>query len=498
MIIIPFIGMRMEDDRNLTQRRGVRRRDFLPVLAAAATAGAQTSLPNIVYILCDDLGWGDLECYNRDSGIPTPHANRLASEGVRFLDMHSPSSVCTPTRYGILTGRYCWRSRLRSGVLDGRGSNLIEAGRMTVASMLQGRGYHTAAIGKWHLGFQDRQPVDYSKPLTPGPNDHGFDYFFGIPASLDFEPYLFVENNRPVEAPSAKTEGLNDPRGVFWRAGDIAPSFTMEGCLPTLTAKAVAYLEGRAAEPGKPFFLYLPLTGPHTPWMPTKEWQGKSKAGIYGDFVAQVDDVLGRIAKTLERTGLARNTILIFTSDNGAHWTPEDKAKFPHRANANWRGMKADIHDAGHRIPFIVRWPGHIKAGQVSRQLGCLTDLMATAAEATGAALPHDAGEDSFSWLPAALGSKPKTPLRASVVHHSSQGMFAIRRGDWKLIAGRGSGGFSVPQKIEPKPGEPAGELYHLAADPDESDNLYLKQPAMVKQLTALLEQVQTEGRSRI
>ncbi len=461
--------------------------------------GGRDSKPNIVYILCDDLGWGDLECFNKDSGIPTPNANKLASEGIRFVDMHSPSSVCTPTRYGILTGRYCWRSRLKSGVLDGRGSNLIEPGRLTVASMLKAQGYHTAAIGKWHLGFQDHQPVDYAKPLTPGPNDHGFDYFFGIPASLDFEPYLFVENNKPVEAPTAKTEGKNDPRGVFWRAGDIAPSFTMEGCLPTLADKAVAYLKERAAaSPSQPFFLYFPLTGPHTPWMPTKEWRGKSKAGIYGDFVAQVDALLGRISATLEQTGQARNTLLVFTSDNGAHWTPDDKAKFPHRANANWRGMKADIHDAGHRIPLIARWPGQIKGGQVSRQLGCLTDLMATAAEVVGFTLPGGAGEDSFSWLPAATGSKPKTALRDTIVHHSSQGMFAIRRGDWKLCLGRGSGGFSAPQKIEPKPGEPEGELYNLAADSGETDNVYLKHPDVVAELTARLNRYKVEGRSRV
>ncbi len=460
--------------------------------------GRGSSKPNIVYILCDDLGWGDLECFNKDSGIATPNANKLAAEGVRFVDMHSPSSVCTPTRYGILTGRYCWRSRLKSGVLDGRGSNLIEPGRLTVAAMLKAQGYHTAAIGKWHLGFQDQQPVDYAKPLTPGPNDHGFDYFFGIPASLDFEPYLFVENNKPVEAPTARTEGKNDPRGVFWRAGDIAPSFTMEGCLPTLADKAVEYIKKRAAaSPSQPFFLYFPLTGPHTPWMPTKEWSGKSKAGIYGDFVAQVDALLGRIAATLEQTGQARNTLLVFTSDNGAHWTPDDKSKFPHRANANWRGMKADIHDAGHRIPLIARWPGHIKGGQVSRQLGCLTDLMATAADVVGYPLPGGAGEDSFSWLPAATGSKPKTALRDTIVHHSAQGMFAIRRGNWKLCLGRGSGGFSTPQKIEPKPGEPAGELYNLAADAGETDNVYLKHPEVVAELTARLNRFKAEGRSR-
>ncbi|MBM3796447.1 MAG: arylsulfatase [Acidobacteria bacterium] len=469
-------------------------------MAASLTASAAPAAqrPNVVCILCDDLGWGDLECYNRDAGTLTPHATRLAAEGVRFTDMHSPSSVCTPTRYGILTGRYCWRSRLKSGVLDGRGSNLIEPGRATVASLLRAQGYHTAAIGKWHLGFQTQQPVDYSKPLTPGPNDHGFDYFFGIPASLDFEPYLFVENNRPVEAPTSRTAGQNEPRGVFWRAGYIAPSFTMEGCLPTLADKADQYLRQRAAAPGaQPFFLYLPLPAPHTPWVPTAEWRGKSKAGSYGDFVGQVDAVLGRLMKTLEETGQAANTLLIFTSDNGAHWTTEDKAKFPHRANANWRGMKADIYDAGHRVPFIAHWPGRIKPGRVSPQLGCLTDLTATVAEALSIPLPAGAAEDSFSWLPAGTGTKPRTQLRSAIVHHSSQGMFAIRRGEWKLCLGRGSGGFSQPQRITPAPGEPAGELYNLAKDAEETTNLYAQNPALVRELTALLERYQSEGRSR-
>lgn len=477
----------------------MQRREFQRLLlgAAAATAAAEVQKPNIIYILADDLGWGDLECYNPESRIPTPHANRLAAEGMRFLDMHSPSSVCTPTRYGILTGRYCWRSRLKSGVLDGRGSNLIEPGRLTVASLLRGQGYHTAAIGKWHLGFQNQQPVDYTKPLTPGPNDHGFDYFFGIPASLDFEPYLFVENNRAVEPLTARTPGRNDPRGVFWRGGDISPSFTMEGCLPALASKATGYIRNRGRM-RQPFFLYFPLTGPHTPWMPTPEFQGKSKAGIYGDFVMQVDALLGQIMQTLEETGQARNTLLIFTSDNGAHWTPEDKQKFPqHRANAQWRGQKADIHDAGHRIPFLARWPGHIRPGAVSKQLGCLTDFTATAAELTGARLPAAAAEDSYSWLPAALGAKPRTPVREAIVHHSVHGMFGIRRGPWKLCVGRGSGGFTAPQKIVPKPGEPAGELYHLGEDAAETNNLYLQEPARVAELTALLKHYQDSGRSR-
>lgn len=465
-------------------------------LATLGTLIAPERLPNIVYVLADDLGWGDLGCYNRESQIPTPNADHLASQGMRFTDMHSGSAVCTPTRYGILTGRYCWRTTLRRGVLWGSSPNLIEPNRMTVASMLRSRGYHTAAIGKWHLGLGDREKSDYRQRLHPSPNDHGFDYFFGIPASLDMDPYLYIENDRAVEQPTSRTEGRNSPRGIFWRAGAIAPSFKLEEVLPRITKKAVDLIRERAAKPEQPFFLYLALTGPHTPWLPTDPFRGRSKAGDYGDFVAQVDDALGQILRALEQTNLAANTLLIFTSDNGAHWTPQDKARFPHRANARWRGMKADIWEAGHRIPFIARWPGKIPSGATSDELGCLTDLMATVAQVVGVTLPNNAGEDSYSLLPALLGKKGK-PIREAVVHHSGDGMFAIRRGEWKLILGQGSGGFSEPRPVAPKPGEPEGQLYNLSKDPAEADDLYRKHPETVSRLTALLEKYQQQGRSR-
>jgi arylsulfatase A-like enzyme len=473
------------------------RREFLSALLAGHALGAEAGTrPNIVYVLADDLGWGDLGCYNPESAVPTPNANRLAKQGVRFTDMHSPSAVCTPTRYGILTGRYCWRSSLKQGVLWGYSPNLIEPGRMTVASMLKGRGYHTGAIGKWHLGLGDQAKTDYSRPLDPSPNDHGFDYFFGIPASLDMDPYVWVENDRAVEAPSGKTEGRDSPRGVFWRAGAMAPGFQVQQVLPTLTRKATEVIQERAARPAQPFFLYLALTAPHTPWLPLPPHQGRSKAGDYGDFVSQVDGALGRVLQTLDDTGLAKNTLIVFTSDNGAHWTPEDKARFAHRANANWRGMKADIWEAGHRIPFLARWPGRVSPGTESGELGCLTDFFATAAGITGFRLPRDAAEDSYNLLPALLGKRGK-PIREAVVHHSANGIFSIRQGEWKLVLGRGSGGFSEPRKVTPKPGEPAGELYRLSRDPGETENLYLKHPEIVSRLSGLLDKYRREGRSR-
>ncbi|MGH9666197.1 MAG: sulfatase-like hydrolase/transferase, partial [Bryobacteraceae bacterium] len=247
------------------------RRDFCKTVAAGSAVAAPAAprrLPNIVYVLCDDLGVGDLDCYNPQSGIPTPNANTFAKEAIRFTDMHSPSAVCTPTRYGILTGRYCWRSRLKKGVLWGYSPNLIEDGRMTVPSMLKSQGYYTAGVGKWHLGLGDREKTDYDKPLHPCPTDHGFDYYFGIPASLDMDPYLFFENDKVVERPTSHIDGSDHPRGVFWRGGAIAPHFKLDQTLPAVTRKAVEILDERAQHPQQPFFLYLALTAPHTPWLP--------------------------------------------------------------------------------------------------------------------------------------------------------------------------------------------------------------------------------------
>ena len=479
------------------------RREFCRALACGSAAlttplaAASRRPPNIVYLLADDLGWGDLDCYNPDSAVPTPYTNRFAEQGVRFTDMHSPSSVCTPTRYGILTGRYCWRSRLKSGVLQGYSPALIEPGRLTVPAMLRQRGYYTAGVGKWHLGLGDREKTDYTQPLRPGPLDIGFDSYFGIPSSLDFEPYLYFENDRVVEQPTSTTKGATQPpRGVFWRPGAIAPHFQFPEVLPTLTDKAVSIVRERARNPRQPFFLYFALSAPHTPWVPVQPFLGRSKAGLYGDFVAQVDDSFGRVLRALDEAHLADNTLVIVTSDNGAHWTPEDKAAWPHRANADWRGMKADIWDAGHRIPFLARWPGKIKPATVSNQIGCLTDLMATAADIVDFKLPNNAAEDSYDLLPALLG-RARSPIRQAVVHHSNQGMFSIREQNWKLELGLGSGGFSTPVSLDPVPGGPQGQLYDLAKDPAESDNVYLQHPDVVVRLTALLDRYRQQGYSR-
>ncbi len=407
---------------------------------------------------------------------------------MRFTDAHTPSSVCTPTRYGLLTGRYAWRSALKKGVLNGYSPALIEPGRVTLASLLKRHGYRTACVGKWHLGLGNAPRTDYAQPLTPGPNTVGFDEAFIVPASLDMPPYVFVHNDRPTVAPTEHVAGSKMRRhggGGFWREGAIAPGFRHIDTLPTLTDRAVGFVRKQSAD--TPFLLYLPLTAPHTPWMPTEAFQGTAQAGEYGDFVAQVDAAVGAVLDALAQQELADNTLVIFTSDNGAHWTPDDIKKWQHQANASWRGQKADAWEGGHRVPFIVRWPGVVQPGSHSDQLVCLTDVTATVASIVGAELSDDVAEDSISFLPALVDRSADAPLRDTVVHHSADGTFAIRSGPWKLITRLGSHGFSRPRDVQPVAGGPQGQLYHLGDDPAETDNRWLAEPQVVARLTRRL-----------
>ena len=476
--------------------------------------------PNIVYVLCDDLGYGDVKCLNPEGKIPTPNLDRLAAGGMIFTDAHSSSSVCSPTRYGILTGRYNWRSRLKQGVLGGLSPRLIEPGRLTVAALLKQHGYDTAALGKWHLGMDwakrgDRavseldieKPdqvwnVDYSQPIKNGPNTVGFDYYFGIAASLDMVPYTFIENDRVTKLPTVTNRFpmMFGRAGNFTREGPAAPDFDAADVLPTLTRKAVEYITQRAgnAKAGKPFFLYLPLNAPHTPILPTAEWQGKSGLNAYADFVMQTDWSIGQIMAALDKHGLTQNTLFVVTSDNGC----SPQAKFDellakgHNPSFQFRGHKADIFDGGHRIPFIAHWPARVKAGSTCDQLVCLVDLMATCADLLGAKLPDNAGEDSVSIL-AALEGRGKTPLREAVVHHSVNGAFAIRQGNWKLELCPDSGGWSAPRPgSKEAQGLPAVQLYDLLADIGEKVNVQDKHPEIVARLTKLLERYTANGRS--
>ena len=466
----------------------------------ASTPTASTSnQPNIVFILADDMGYGDPGVYNPDSKIPTPYMDQIANEGIRFMDAHSPSGVCTPTRYGLLTGRYSWRTRLKKGVTRGYSANLIDTTRTTLATLLKQQGYHTAIIGKWHLGLGSEEPLDYSKTLSPGPRAHEFDYFFGIPASLDMIPYVYVENEQVVELPtdSVGPSGY-EYGGPYWRAGPIAPSFKHIDVLPDITVKAVEYINERAEDAAAPpFFLYFPLPAPHTPWLPTEEFKGTSSAGEYGDFTVQVDHTVGRVLEALDQHGFSDNTLIIVASDNGSFWIQEDIERYDHLSNLNLRGIKADIYEGGHRVPLIARWPQTIAPGSVNNDVVSLTDFLATFADILDVQLKENEGEDSFSLLPLLEGRSDQSYNRDHAIHHSSEGMFAIRKGDWKLIEGRGSGGFSLPRFVEPGPGEPAGQLYNLTNDPQETQNLYLEHPEIVQELSDLLGTYRDEGRSR-
>jgi arylsulfatase A-like enzyme len=484
-------------------------RRLLAALLLVVAARATTP-PNIVYILADDLGIGDVSSYNLKSAWQTPHLDRLAREGLRFDAAHSASSLCTPSRYAFLTGRYAWRGPLKQGVLQGYHPALIEPGRPTVASFLRQHGYTTAVFGKWHLGLDWvrtgplLENVDFSKPFAAGPTTHGFDRFFGISASLDMPPYVWLAQDRATMVPTATV--ADSPTPKLWRAGPIAADFKMEDVQPRLIATALDYIAERAtAKDGKPFFLYLPLAAPHTPVLPTRDFEGKTKTTSYGDFVAQVDADVGQLVMTLEKHGLSKNTLVIFTSDNGFAPAADvpGHAKFNHDPRGGYRGFKSDLYEGGHRVPFIAHWPGTIKAGTTSDALVAQLDLFATAADLVGAKLPETAAEDSFSFLPLLRGEKQSA--RTAIISHSAEGRFAIQAGPWKLLLWPGSGGWSAPT---PKPSVwlkvertdlatlPSFQLYHLAIDPAEKQNLAAAQPEIVQRLGQMLRADIERGRS--
>jgi arylsulfatase A len=484
-----------------------------PVLCAMTPTGDQPPAqpaggPNIVIILADDLGYGDVGAFNPAGRIPTPTIDKLAREGMRFTDAHTSSSVCTPTRYGLLTGRYSWRTRLQRGVLWGESPPLIEPGRLTLASMLKARGYRTAVFGKWHLGLGwEARPgttpstttqnqvewIDYAKPFSGGPQTHGFDEFFGIAASLDMPPYVYLQNDRVAALPTERLPGIPQGNPAFYRPGPASPGFHPESVLRDLTTRAVDYIRARAGDAKRPpFLLYLALASPHTPVMPTSAYRGRTGIGVYGDFVAETDAAIGQVLNALDQTGLARDTLVVFTSDNGP--TPVggigEAAKHGHDATGGWRGLKAELYEAGHRVPFVVRWPQVVPAGSTSTRLIGTTDIVATVADIVGVRLPADAAEDSISFAatlrnPAAGGSREE-----GFVHHSANGSFGIRQGNWKLLltsdSGRGN-----------QPGPPGRQLYDLQADPKETKELASERTDVVRRLETLLEQYRQSGRTR-
>jgi arylsulfatase A-like enzyme len=463
---------------------------------AQAAAGRRSGLPNIIFIMTDDMGIGDTTVYNRESKVPTPNMEKLAEQGMVFTDAHSPSSMCTPTRYALLTGRYCWRTWLWRGVYGGYNRPLIEKGRMTIASLLKDRGYGTACVGKWHLGMdwglkEGRQRdedghysqfnIDFSKPITEGPTARGFDYFFGTSGcTTDDPPMCFIENDRSVGIPSmvSPIDPANEGRRML-----MVPGCKHEDADIEFTNKSIRFMENHVkTRPNDPFFLYLPLSVPHIPWYPPDMVKGKSGAGPRGDQVVLADWSLGEIMKALDRLNVADNTLLIFTSDNGPR-----AGVHGHESSWHYRGQKGDLWEGGHRMPFIARWPARIKPGTTCDEVTCFTDMLATFAAITGAELPRNAGEDSFNLLPALLGEKRDKPIRDSVFHHNGQ--VAFRQGDWKLIPGIQGNGSTARR------GRKA--LFNLKEDPDEKNNLWKQHPEVVERMTTLLKRQMEQGYSR-
>ncbi|MFZ5832130.1 MAG: sulfatase-like hydrolase/transferase [Planctomycetota bacterium] len=510
----------------------VRRASLIALCAACCVAqaaeGPAAKHPNIVYVLADDLGYGDVGCYNPEAKIATPHVDRLAREGMRFTDAHSGSAVCSPTRYGILTGRYAWRTRLQRGVLGPYDPPLIDAARLTVPALLRQHGYRTACVGKWHLGWQWPQvsgEVVFDQPITEGPTTRGFDSYFGTDVP-NYPPYCFLRNDRTVGQPTDhKTE-----KNLDGRPGPMLPGWRFDAILPALGDEAARFI-AEQSKASEPFFLYVPLTSPHEPIAPSAAFRGRSGISPLADFIMETDDALGKVLKAIDDAGIGPDTLVIFTSDNGhAKYTglPELLAR-GHNPSGPLRGYKTDIWEGGHRVPFVVRWPGKVAAGSRCDTTICHTNLMATCAEILGASLPPAAGEDSVSILPLLRGEESTRPALEAVVHHSGGGEFAVRRGPWKLVLLKPAAAKArQPAKKQPAKQQPAAkkksaqqkaaavakqspqpaaaqaaesqpqapQLYNLERDLAETTDVAAEHPEIVAELTAVLEKIVGEGRS--
>lgn len=477
---------------------------FTLLTLSMATALQAVQKPNIIVILADDMGKDSVSAFNPNLGFNTPRLDSMVAESVSFMDAHSGSAVCTPTRYGLLTGRYSWRSRLKKFIVPKWDGALIEKGRLTIGSMLQEQGYHTACIGKWHLGMDwtfkalegefplgntkalaklATQGIDWSKPIKNGPNDRGFDYHFGDD-TINWPPFTFIENDRVIGNIDSKTFKTDDP------------NWSNEKVLPAITKKAVQYITERA-KTGEPFFLYFPMTSPHSPIAPAEGFAGKSGISPYVDFVVETDYRVGQIIDAVDQAGIKDNTLIIFTADNGTSTRfPKSDGSIEKGMNFNnsYRGSKSDIWEGGHNVPFIVRWPKMIKTKSTNDTVICLTDIMATAADINNIDLADNAAEDSVSFLPVLRG---KAFERGAIINHSIQGKFAIRKGKWKLAFCAGSGGWSAPKDNEAKKqGLPELQLYNLEEDPKETKNLSKQHPELVEQLSKELHTIISKGRS--
>jgi arylsulfatase A-like enzyme len=459
------------------------------------------SHPNIVFILADDMGIDSVSKLNNKCGIQTPCIDKMMTEGMTFTDAHSGSAVCSPTRYGVLTGRYSWRTRLKKGVVGVGERPLIDEDRLTVGKMLQQCGYHTACVGKWHLGWnwldkngqstEKPRDIDFTKPVKGGPTERGFDFYFGVDVP-NWPPYVWIENDRLQTLPT-ETMQQDSSNGVS--SGPMTPGWKFEEVLPTITQKCVDYIAERARK-DQPFFLYFPMTSPHTPINPSQRFQGKSGISKYADFIMETDWSIGQILQAIDRHGLSENTLVIFTADNGT----SPKCKFEQlerkgaRLRENWRGTKADIWEGGHRVPFIAKWTGVIAPGSKCGEVVSLVDFMVTAAEAAEYDLPDNAAEDSVSLIGAFRQEKF---VRPAIVCHSISGLFAVRKGKWKAEFCSGSAGWSSPNEEQARQqGLPPVQLYNLETDPKEQNNLYEQHPEIVEELLAILKEYVAKGRS--
>lgn len=485
----------------------------LPIPLATADPPEPATRPNVLLIYTDDQGFGDASCLNPEAKFQTPNLDRLARQGMAFLDAHCSDTVCTPSRYGLLTGRYAWRTTLKRGVMGAEGKCLIADGRMTLATLLRDQGYRTAMVGKWHLGmdFPGTGPEnrDWSQPVQDMPLDKGFDYFFGVPASLNYGVLAWFEGRHAKVPPTVFTNKKPNKRHVDYRIKppyqttpsetkellgrqgmEVAPDFVDNQCLTRFTEQAISWLsEHQAEHEDAPFFLYLPLTSPHYPVCPLPEFHGQGAAGGYGEFMIETDARVGQILDFLKEADLSDNTLVIFTSDNGPEKSWAQRVKdFDHRSNGVYREGKRSIYEGGHRVPFLVRWPAGIaNSGTTSNATICQTDVLATIAEILEVDLPEDAGEDSYSFLGELTGTtvdaEPATS-RPPIIHHSSSGGFAIRQGPWKLV---------MPAKKGQK-----RELYQLERDPSEKQNVLAQWPAEAKQLESELNRIILSGRSTL
>lgn len=488
---------------------------FLTTLLSAAEK------PNIVIIYADDLGYGDLSCQSPESKITTPNLDKLASEGMRFTDAHSSSGICSPSRYALLTGNYHWRRQ--HGIVNSFGKPFFEDGELTLASMLKKQGYHTAAIGKWHLGYNwdavkkpgakakkagknvvfSPDAFDWSKTIPGGPLDRGFDYYFGD-GTINFPPYCWMENDKAVVAPTEMLDlkGMKTKEGNWeFRPGPMVKDWNPYDVLPTLAKKSVEFIHKQSKD--KPFFLYFALPSPHAPIIPNDEFDGKTQAGPYGDFVYQSDYIAGQVLKALKEKGLEENTIVIFSADNG----PEKYAyprieKFDHYSMGTLRGLKRDIYEGGHRVPCIVKWLGKIKAGSVSNEVINQVDIMSTVAEIVGYKLNSEVAVDSYNILPVLKSETYKSPLREATIQNTKENMYAVRKGNYVLINASTGQYTGAPASYHeksgyPKPSKKGGpQLFDLSSDLSQKKDLAKEKPELVKEMQKLLERYRSSGRS--